>query len=47
MIGLESEDTYVRRFRERLQAMDGAELIAFGKNAKNLAGIVAGFAAPA
>jgi hypothetical protein len=39
MIGFESEDTYVRRLRERLQAMDDAELIAFGKNAKNLAGM--------
>jgi hypothetical protein len=39
MIGFESEDTYVRRLGERLHAMDDAELIAFGKNAKNLVGM--------
>jgi hypothetical protein len=39
MIGFESEETYVRRLRERLRAMDDAELIAFGKNSKNLVGM--------
>ena len=39
MIGLESNDTYVRRLRERLQAMGDEELIKFGKYAGSLAGI--------
>jgi hypothetical protein len=39
MIGFETEDTYVRRLRERLQAMGDEELIKFGKYARSLAGI--------
>ena len=39
MIGFESEDVYVRRLRERLQAMGDEELIKFGKYARSLAGI--------
>jgi hypothetical protein len=39
MIGFESSETYIRRQRERLQAMDDEELIKFGKYAKSLAGI--------
>ena len=39
MIGFESEDVYVRRLRERLQAMSDEELIEFGKDARSLAGI--------
>ena len=39
MIGFESEDVYVRRPRERLQAMDDEELIRFGKYARSFAGI--------
>ncbi len=39
MIGFESNDTYVRRLRERLQAMGEEELIQFGKDARKLAGI--------
>jgi hypothetical protein len=39
MIGFESEDVYVRRLRERLQAMGDEELINFVNYARNLAGI--------
>lgn len=39
MIGFESNDVYVRRLRERLQAMGDEELIKFGKYARSLAGI--------
>jgi hypothetical protein len=39
MIGFESEDVYLRRLRERLQAMEDEELIKFGKDARRLAGI--------
>jgi hypothetical protein len=39
MIGFESEDVYLRRLRERLQAMKDEELIKFGKDARSLAGI--------
>jgi hypothetical protein len=39
MIGFETEDTYVRRLRERLQAMGDEELVRFGKHARSLAGI--------
>ncbi len=39
MIGFESEDVYLRRLRERLQAMGDEELIQFGKDTRKLAGI--------
>ncbi len=39
MIGFESEETYVGRLRERLQAMDDEALIKFGKYARSSAGI--------
>ena len=39
MIGFESEETYVGRLRERLQAMDDEELIKFGKYARSSARI--------
>ena len=39
MIGFESEETYLRKLREGLQAMGDQELIKFGKHARSLAGI--------
>jgi hypothetical protein len=39
MIGFESAEAYLRRLRERLQAMGDEELIKFGKYARSLVGI--------
>ena len=39
MIGFDSDETYVRKLRERLQVMGDEELIKFGKYARSLAGI--------
>ena len=39
MIGFETDEVYLRRLRERLQAMGDEELIKFGKYARSLAGI--------
>ena len=39
MIGFESEDTTLRKLREQLRQMPDEELIAFGKYARNLAGL--------
>lgn len=39
MIGFESDEAYLRKLRERLQAMGDEELIKFGRYARSLAGI--------
>jgi hypothetical protein len=47
MIGFESDEAYLRKLRERLQAMGDEELIKFGKHARSLAGIrVSGLSDP-